>query len=73
MAQRINIEVYYDAGEIFATLSEHPPDLPSPFDKELQNWAEENSEDLEQGEVIEKAGELVYQPDGEITEMRTKQ
>jgi len=77
MTKTVNIEVYCDNAEdggqeVFAVLSEHRPDLPKPFDQELQEWASENFKNLEVGDAISEAGEFVYEPNGEIVEMRKK-
>jgi len=77
MTKTVNIEIYCDNAEdgekdVFAVLSEHRPDLPKPFDQELQNWASENFNNLEIGDSIFEAGEFVYEPNDEIVEMRKK-
>lgn len=74
--ETVNVEVYADAdGEeqrVFAVVSEHRPDLPKPFDAELQQWARSNFDDLHPGDSISGAGELHYEPAGEIVEIRKK-
>lgn len=74
MPQTVNIEVYcsMENGEkdVFAVLSEHRPDLPKPFDKPLQEWAESTYSHMEPGESIERAGKMVYKSDSDIVEFR---
>lgn len=74
MTRTVNIEVYCEMenGEkdVFAVASEHRPDLPKPFDKHLQEWAESTYSHLKPGESIERAGKMVYKPDGKIVDFR---
>lgn len=73
MTRTVNIEVYAETnGEVFGVVSEHRPDLPNPLDKQLQEWVKNNFTDLEQGENRLEAGELEYEPNGEIIEFRKK-
>lgn len=71
----VNIEVYAETDEseqdVFAVVSEHRPELPKPFDEQLQQWARANFSDVEPGTSIPEAGELHYEPFGEIAEIRT--
>jgi hypothetical protein len=72
MTRTANIEVYRDNEELFAVLSDHRPDLPKPIDQKLQEWAKEHFVELKEGESIKEAGELVYEPNDKIVEMRRK-
>ena len=76
MTRTVNIEVYCDTtdGEpdLFGLASEHRPDLPKPFDSALQEWVQGNFTHLEAGESIQEAGEMEYEPNGEIIEFRKK-
>lgn len=77
MTHTVNIEVYADDDgsggvDVFGVLSEHRGDLPKPFDEELQEWVEEHFSDLEKGDAIEDAGEMVYNPNGDIVEFRKR-
>jgi hypothetical protein len=76
MPETVNIEVYCDAGEDgpepFGVVSQHRPELPKPFDAELQNWVKANFSHLSKGDSVEQAGEMVYEPNGEIIEFRKK-
>lgn len=78
MTRTVNIEVYCDNSpeggkDVFGVASEHRPDLPKPFDEPMQKWVNENFNHLDVGESIESAGELVYEPNGEIVEFRMKE
>lgn len=75
MTETVNIEVYCDIEEgeevVFGVASEHRPDLPKPFNDALQEWVTETfGGKLDPGEGIERAGEIEYEPDGEIIEFR---
>ncbi|WP_338741457.1 hypothetical protein [Haloplanus salilacus] len=78
MARTVNIEVICDSDseggiETFGVASEHRPDLPEPFNNSLQEWVRENFEnELDKGQTISEAGEMVYEPNGGIIEFRTK-
>lgn len=72
MTRTVNIEVYHDGGEVFAVLTEHRPDFPTPVNAPLQEWANEQFSDLDPGDSIHEAGEMEYEPDGEIIEIRRK-
>lgn len=77
MTRTVNIEVYCDntpegGVEVFGVASEHRPDLPNPFDEPLQEWVREEFAHLEVGDALEEAGEMEYEPDGEIVEFRRK-
>lgn len=78
MTRTVNIEVTCDSDgeggiETFGVASEHRPDLPKPFNAQLQEWVRENFEgELEKGETIWEAGEMEYEPNGEIIEFRRK-
>jgi hypothetical protein len=76
MVRSVNIEVYCDTSEgereVFAVISDHRPDLPKPFDEEVQRWAVEQFPDLGGGDEIPEAGELIYEPDGNIVEIKRK-
>lgn len=68
----VDIEVYCDntGGErdLFAVASDHRPDLPKPFNAQLQEWAQKEYSHLEIGDSIEQAGEMEYEPHGDIVE-----
>lgn len=72
----VNIDVTCDADgeggiETFGVATEHRPDLPKPFDEQLQEWVRKQFEDqLESGETIESAAVMEYVPNGEIIEFR---
>lgn len=70
MTRTVDINVYCEIDETFATLTELRPDLPKPFDNQLQDWAEHNFTDCDPGTVIENAGTFVYEPEGAIIEIR---
>jgi hypothetical protein len=70
MLRTVSINVYCEANGIFATLMEHRPDLPKPFDTQLQDWAQTNFNGCKEGEVIKDAGVFIYEPGGEIVEIR---
>jgi hypothetical protein len=75
MTRTVNIELYCtedddDGRDVFAVVTEHRPDLPQPFDEQLQSWAESAFSHIQIGESIEKAGELVYKPDEYIIHFR---
>jgi len=76
MGKKVNIEVYCEIedGEksVFGVTSEHRPDFPKPFDKPLQNWVRTNFDDLEVGAELLEAGEMIYNPNGEIIEFQKK-
>jgi hypothetical protein len=76
MTRTVNIEVYCDTtdGEkdVFGVASEHRTDLPKPFNSQLQEWVSEQFAHVGPGEIIEEAGELEYEPYGEIVEFRKK-
>lgn len=76
MTRTVNIEVYCDSREgerdVFAVASEHRADLPKPFDAQLQEWAKEHFSHLDIGDQIPEAGELIYEPSGDIVEIRAK-
>ncbi|WP_336336885.1 hypothetical protein [Haloarcula brevis] len=78
MTRTVNIEVTCDSDgdggiETFGVASEHRPDLPKPFDAQLQVWVLESFEgELDKGETISEAGEMEYEPNGEIIEFRRK-
>ena len=76
MTETTNIEVYCDTtdGErdLFGVVNDHHPDLPKAFDDPLQRWVRENFDHLEEGDSITEAGELEYEPNGEIVEFREK-
>lgn len=72
--ESVNIEVYAETSggerEVFAVVSEHRPDLPKPFDAQLQEWARSEFDELEPGDSTPEAGVLCYEPHGDIVEMR---
>lgn len=74
MTRTVNIEVYCDTPEgdreVFAVVSEHRPDLPKPFDAQVQAWAQAEFAELTVGQSISDAGELEYEPNGDIVEIR---
>lgn len=77
MTRTVNVEVYCDTGangekDIFAVAGEHRPDLPKSIDGPLQEWAKANFEHLEKGDSLKEAGKLVYKPNGEIVEIKSK-
>lgn len=78
MARTVNIEVTCDSDgeggvETFGVASEHRPDLPKPFNEQLQDWVKKNFEgDLEKGETLPEAAEMEYEAGGEIIEFRKK-
>lgn len=76
MTKTVNVEVYCDTEdgekEVFAVASEHRPDLPKPFNEQLQKWAKESFDTLEVGDSIPEAGEMVYEPNGEIIEIKKR-
>lgn len=76
MTETVNIEVYCDITdgerEVFGVASEHRPDLPKPFDSTLQEWVQENFDHLDVGESRPEAGEMEFEPDGDIVEFRKK-
>lgn len=78
MTRIVNIEVICDSDgeggiETFGVASEHRADPPKPFDAQLQEWVRENFEGgLKKGETIGEAGEMEYEPNGDIIELRRK-
>jgi len=76
MTESVNIEVYCDAEDgkkvIFGVASEHRPDFPKPFDKQLQNWVQDTFEHLEIGDELSEAGEMLYTPNDDIIRFETK-
>ena len=76
MTRSVNIEVYCDKPEgereVFGVVSEHRPDLPKPFDEPVQQWVREHFDHLEVGDEVLEAGELIYEPNGEIVEIQSK-
>jgi len=76
MSKSVNIEVYCDIedGEkvVFGVASEHRPDLPKPFDEQLQNWVQDTFGYLEIGDELSEAGEMVYIPNDDIIRFETK-
>jgi len=76
MSRTVSIEVVCDSDgdggtETFGVVSDHRPDLPRPFNERLQSWVELSFEgQLEQGEAIKNAGEMEYEPNGEIIQIR---
>jgi hypothetical protein len=78
MTRTVNIEVYCDVGddgetpEVFGIASEHRPDLPKPFDGLMQEWVTKHFSNLDIGDSFPKAGEMEYEPNGEIIEFRRK-
>lgn len=78
MSRTVNIEVTCDSDgeggvETFGVASEHRPDLPKPFNEQLQDWVQEQFEgQLENGETLPNAGEMEYDPHGQIIEFRRK-
>lgn len=77
MTRTVNIEVYADDDgsggvDVFGVLSEHRADLPMPFDEQLQEWVTEQFGDLDKGDSIEAAGEMVYEPNDHIVEFLRK-
>lgn len=76
MSKSVNIEVYCDIedGEkvVFGVASEHRPDLPKPFDEQLQNWVQDTFGYLEIGDKLSEAGEMVYIPNDDIIRFETK-
>lgn len=76
MTETVDIEVYCDETdgerEVFAVASEHRPDLPKPFDSQLQEWVQKNFDNLEVGDSLPEAAEMEYEPNGDIVEFRRK-
>lgn len=72
MTKTVNIEVYCDDGEVFGVASEHRSDLPKPFDEQLQEWVQSTFDELEVGEELSEAGEMVYNPNGDIVRFEAK-
>ena len=72
MSETVNIEVYCEDGEVFGVASEHRPDLPKPFDDQLQDWVQSTFTGLETGDELPEAGEMVYNPDGDIIRFEAK-
>ncbi len=73
MSETVNIEVYCDEEDgVFGVASEHRPDLPKPFDDQLQNWVQSTFKDLEAGDELLEAGEMVYSPNGDIIRFEAK-
>lgn len=74
MTRTVNIEVYCDTPEgdreVFAVVSEHRSDLPKPFNAQVQAWAQAEFDQLSVGERVPQAGELEYEPNGAIVEIR---
>jgi hypothetical protein len=78
MSRVVNIEVYCDESpdeekEVYGVASEHRSDLPKPFDEPLQEWVISEFSELKVGESIEQAGEMEYEPSGDIIEFRRKE
>ncbi len=76
MSKSVNIEVYCETedGEkvIFGVASEHRSDFPKPFDDQLQSWVQDTFENLEIGDALSEAGEMIYTPNEEIVRFETK-
>jgi hypothetical protein len=76
MTKTVNIEVYCDTTDgkrdLFGVVSDHRFDLPQSFDGPLQAWVHENFNHIEEGDSITEAGELEYEPNGEIVAFRKK-
>jgi hypothetical protein len=72
MSKSVNIEVYCDDGETYGVASEHRPDLPKPFDEQLQEWVQSTFNNLEAGDELPNAGEMVYNPNGDIIRFEAK-
>lgn len=74
MTRTVNVEVYCEMenGEkdIFAVVSDHRPDLPRPFDEQLQSWAQSEYSHLQPSESLTQAAEMVYEPDGYVVRFR---
>ncbi|WP_135825590.1 hypothetical protein [Halorussus ruber] len=76
MTETANIEVYCDntdgEQDMFAVVSEHRPDLPKPFESQLQEWVQENFDHLEVGDSLPEAAKMEYEPNEDIVEFRRK-
>lgn len=72
MSESVNIEVYCEEGDVFGVASEHRPDLPKPFDEQLQNWVQSTFTDLEAGDKLPEGGDMVYNPNGDIIRFEAK-
>ncbi|MFC7229251.1 hypothetical protein N0B31_17760 [Salinirubellus salinus] len=78
MTRLVSIDVVCDRAEsggteVFGVVTEHRPDLPKPFDEELQRWVRSTfSGELEEGQSLSEAAEMEYEPEGEIVDIRKK-
>lgn len=70
VTKTVNIEVYNEDRNVFGVATEHNPDLPKPFDKFLQQWVQDNFDELAEGESVQEAAVLEYEPNEEIIEIR---